>query len=466
MADETKKLKPDVQGTLVPATAPRWRGIAIGVLLALLAFGAWSVWSAVRKGQEVERWERLAEVTGLREDTADRLWVAAPSDAMTAIARDQHVEKLEALLAKEGESSKVAPHLHAVIANLLLEQILGAPPSMPDARLMALYDKADAHLKTLEEGYPDAAINSTRMNVGNRSTVTRLVRDRLAKNREWQTKHGFRALEPEPDRVVLLRTTEGDLRMRLFSQPDASPALSKGFVDRACAGVYDGTTLFAKRDDLTESWVRGGDARTKPPATPPAPGETVDTTGWGDPSPGEPTLPERARWRILQTKGVVSAWHDVAESTDDPAQFLLCVRDSSSLDFDFTPFGKLDESSLAVLERIHARKTVGEENPEVRVDLKRADTAEHLSRPVTVVKVLVYDKGTLLACGDPARADETEKKLETVKVDALRVPDAPTPPAPPTPPAGMDAGMDGGMEPGMDGAMDDAAPPAMGDAPK
>ncbi len=458
MADETKNLKPDVEGALVPATAPRWRGVAIGVLLALLAFGAWSVWKAVRTGQEVERWERLADVTSLREDAFERAWAAAPSDAMTAIARDQHIEKLEALLAKEGESSKVAPHLHAVIANLLLEQILGAPSSMPDARLMALYDKADAHLKTLEEGYPDAAINSTRMNVGNRSTVTRLVRDRLAKNREWQTKHGFKALEPEPDRVVLLRTTDGDLRMRLFSQPDASPALSKAFVDRACAGVYDGTTLFAKRSDLGESYVRGGDTRTKPPATPPAPGETVDTTVWGDPSPGEPTLPERSRWRILHTKGVVSAWHDVAESTDDPTQFLFCVQDSTSLDFDFTPFGKLDESSIAVLERIHARKTVGEENPEVRVDLKRTETAEHFSRPVTVVKVLVYDKGVLLACGDPARVDESEKKLETVKVDALRVPDAPAPPGPPTPPAPTPAGMEAGM--------DGAAPPAMADDPK
>ena len=91
------------------------------------------------------------------------------------------------------------------------------------------------------------------MNVGNRSTVTRLVRDRLAKNREWQSKHGLKAIEPEPDRVVLFRTTEGDLRMRLYSQPEASPALSKAFVDRVCAGVYDGTTLFARRDDLNES---------------------------------------------------------------------------------------------------------------------------------------------------------------------------------------------------------------------
>ena len=461
MADETKNLKPDVDGALLPASAPRWRGIAIGVLLALLAFGAWSVWSAVRKGQEVERWERLADVTSLREEAFERAWTNAPSDAMTAIARDQHVEKLEALLAKEGESSKVAPHLHAVIANVVLEQILGAPASMPSERLMGLYDKADAHLKTLEEGYPDAAINSTRMNVGNRSTVTRLVRDRLAKNREWQSKHGLKAIEPEPDRVVLIRTTEGDLRMRLYSQPEASPALSKAFVDRVCAGFYDGTTLFARRDDLNEAWVRGGDARTKPPATTPAPGDEIDTTTWGDPSPGEPTLPERARWRVLHAKGVVSAWHEVGESTDDASQFLICAKDSTELDFEFTPFGKIEDASIPVLERIHARKTVGEEHPEVRVDLKKVKTAEHLVRPVTVVKVLVYDKGVLLACGDAARADETEKKLDTVKVDALRVPDAPTPPTPP--PAGMDAAMDGGMD---DAPMDGATPPAMGELPK
>lgn len=463
MADETNKMKPDVEGAHALTTAPRWRGIAIGVLVALLAFGAWSVWSAVRKGQEVERWERVAEVTSLRDDTLERTWVAAPSDAMTAIARDQHVVKLEELLAKEGESSKVAPHLHAVIANVLLEQILGAPSSMPNDRLMALYDKADAHLKALEENYPDAAINATRMNVGNRSTITRLVRDRLAKNREWQSKHGLKPVEPEADVVVLLRTTEGDLRMRLFSQEDASPALSKGFLARACAGVYDGTSLFAKRDDLSEAFVRGGDERTKAPAHAPAPGDALDTTSWGDPSPGEPTLPERGRWRILHTKGVVSAWHDVAESTDDPTQFLICAKDSTSLDFDYTPFGKLDEASLAVLERIHARKTRGDENPDLRLDFQKSKTAEQLAHPVTIVKVLVYDKGVLRACGDPSKVSESEKKLETVKVDELKVPDAPTPPTPPTPPAAMDGATDGGMDGAMDGA---SPPPAAMDAPK
>ena len=451
MADVTKNMKPDVEGTHVPATAPRWRGIAIGVLVALLAFGAWSVWSAVRKGQEVERWERVAEVTSLRDDTIERAWANAPVDAMTAIARDQHVEKLEALLAKEGESSPVAPHLHAVIANVLLEQILGAPSSMPDAKLTALYDKADAHLKTLEAGWPDAAINSTRLNLGDRSTVTRLVRDRLAKNREWQAKHGLKAIEPEPDVVVLLRTTEGDLRMRLFSQADASPALAKAFAERVCAGVYDGTALFAKRDDLSESWVRGGDERTKAPATPPAPGDVPDTSAWGDASPGEPTLPERARWRVLHVKGVVSAWHDIADTTDDPAQFLICVKDSTSLDFDYTPFAKLDDASVAVLERIHARKTRGEDKPELRLDFKLSKTAEQFVRPVTIVKALVYDKGVLRACGDASKVDESEKKLETVKVDALKVPDAPAPPTPPAPPAaGMDGAMDGETPTGMD----------------
>lgn len=447
MADVTKNMKPDVEGAQVAATPPRWRGIAIGILVALLAFGAWSIWSAVRKGQEVERWERVAEVTSLRDDTIDRTWANAPADAMTAIARDQHVEKLEALLAKEGESSPVAPHLHAVIANVLLEQILGAPSSMANDKLMALYDKADAHLKTLEAGWPDAAINSTRLNLGDRSTVTRLVRDRLAKNREWQSKYGLKAVEPEPDVVVLLRTTEGDLRLRLFSQADASPALAKAFAARACAGALDGTSLFAKRDDLSESWVRGGDERTRAPATPPAPGDASDTSTWGDPSPGEPTIPERGRWRILHTKGVVSAWHDVADTTDDPAQFLLCVKDSTSLDFDYTPFAKVEEASLPVLERIHARKTRGEEKPEMRVDFKQAKMAEQLVKPVTIVKALVYDKGVLRVCGDATKADESEKKLDTVKVDALKVPDAPAPPAPPTPPAPSPSG----MTPGMDG---------------
>lgn len=446
MADETKNMKPDVEGAHVPATAPRWRGIAIGVLLGLLGFGAWSVWSAVRKGQEVERWERVADVTSLRDDASERTWTVAPSDAMTAIARDQHVEKLEALLAAEGGSPAVAAHLHAVIANVLLEQILGAPSSMPGDKLMALYDRADGHLKAIEEKFPDAAINSTRLNVGNRSTITRLVRDRLAKNREWQAKHGLQTVEPEADVVVLLRTTEGDLRMRLFSQADASPGLSKAFVERVCAGVYDGTLLFAKRDDLTESWIRGGDARTKPPATTPAPGDAIDTTAWGDPSPGEPTLPERGRWRILHTKGTVSAWHDIAETTDDPTQFLLCVKDSTSLDYDYTPFGRLDETSLAVLERIHARKTRGDENPDLRVDFSKSKTAEQLSKPVTIVKALVYDKGVLRACGDASKVDESEKKLETVKVDALRVPDAPTPPTPPATPAGMDGATPPAME--------------------
>jgi hypothetical protein len=81
----------------------------------------------------------------------------------------------------------------------------------------------------------------------------------------------------------------------------------------------------------------------------------------------------------------------------------------------------------------------------VQSDPARSAWADQFAKPIVIRKALAYDaSGALLASVDATRADESEKRLDTVKPDAYLEPDAPPapPPAPPAaapdaPPAGM-----------------------------
>jgi hypothetical protein len=151
---------------------------------------------------------------------------------------------------------------------------------------------------------------------------------------------------------------------------------------------------------------------------------------------------------------VVSAWHERDEISDDPALFLIVTDTSPTLDYDYTPFARLDgDLSFSTLERIFARRSRAQDKPEVRADPAIHDLADQFTSPVFVRKALVYEKGVLKACLDASKVADDEKTLESLKPDARReLPPTPAPtpaptpspePAPaPAPAPAPDAGMD------------------------
>lgn len=431
--------KPEIApGVFVSADPRKWRIAAAGTLLALLAGGFYFVWKGVKQGQDADRWERLAAITDVRDEGTNDL--GATATPVDVISRDEYIRRLEDFIAKEAPDAAATIHAHALVANLQMTQLVSAPSSTKATERATRYASAASHWKAVKDSGVELPLNANRFRPTDAARAVDLLLQKLEVNRAWDASHGIRDAETDPDVVVLLRTTEGDLRLRLYSKPDQSPTLSKSFVERVCRGDYDGTLLFEKRDDSGEGWIHGGDPRVK--KSEPAATDEQRLTWVDAATPGEPLLPDAGRHRIAQLPGTLSAWHAGNDPYDDPAQFLLVTKASPELDTAYTPFGRIEDASLPVLDRIAAGRTRADAKPELRLDPKFGKLADQLEAPPVIVKALVYEKGALRACHDATKVDESERKLETVKVDALRV----TPPTPPVPPAPVPA-----------------TPPAMGD---
>ena len=451
----TETTNPDLEGGLRPETVRRIKRWVLVAAVLLLLLGVYAVWRYVSEGRGTDRWDDLARIDRMFGETGTRGWTEPVTSVADAAARDEHIRKLEDFLGKHASDDSIAAYVHARIANLQMEQVTGLLAGSPSASVTDRIASARKHLETLRDKYPDAPLNQERFRSSAAPSLTRLLVARLASLEKWQTEHGIKPLEPDADPVVVLRTTEGDIRLRLFGA--VSPVLVKSFVDRVCKGALDGTLLFEKRDDTTEAWVRGGDPRTKDGLA--ATDEARAT--WGEPSVEDPLVPDEGRNRILHTKGIVSAWHERGEIPDDPLQFLLVVKPSPRMDYAYTPFARVDgDASLSTLERITARKSRVQEKPEVRADPKTGRLADHLATPVVIRRALAFEKGALMACHDATKVDETERRLDTMKLDAHKEapPPPPAPPSPPASPPAMDgAAMDGpAME--EDASMDGGAP--------
>lgn len=424
----------DELGGIHPETIRRVKRYVLLAGAVLLLLGVYAVWRYVSEGKGTERWEDLARIDRVFGESGTRGWTEPVTSPADAAARDEHIRKLEDYLAKNESVAAVAADVHARIANLQMEQITGLLAGSPTTNVADRLASARRHLETLLAKYPDAPMNQERYRTAAAPSLTHLMLARIASMEKWQAEHGIKPVEPDPDPVVVLRTSEGDLRLRFFGA--ASPGLVRSFVDRACNGALDGTLLFEKHDDATEAWVRGGDPRTKDGA------QAADDArlGWGDPSPGTPLLPDEGRNRVLHAKGIVSAWHDRGEIPDDPLQFVLVVKPSPRMDYAYTPFARVEgDASLSALERITARRSRVQEKPDIRGDAKLGRLADQLAVPVVIRKALVYEKGALKACHDATKVDETEKRLDTLKLDAYRETPAAPPATPPAPPAMDDA---------------------------
>jgi len=444
-----------------PEVYRRARTYALVLAGLLVAGGAWWLLREVNTSREVERWARLDEIeAGYRDAFSTRGWTT-PAEDVDVTVRDKHVKALEEFLPTAEADAGLAAHVHARIVDVRMSQAYGRMALGAGADVDGYLASAQQHLEVLRDKYPDAPLNwaafgrAVRNKDGSGTTATdapsivrRALAD-LATLRSWDKQHALKKVEPDADTVVVLRTTAGDLRLRLYES--ASPLAVKAFVDRACEGGLAGVRVFQRRDRSDESWLRVGDDRTKA-----ADPKDDDRLAWDDASPGETRPPEPGRFRVLHAPGTVTSWHGIADSDDDPQQFLLVTKESTALNFEHTPFARVEEGpSMSTLERIAGMATYAKDQPDIRG--KKPQLADQLVKAPLIVKAIVFDKGVARTC--TGALEDDEKTLDGLKLDKHRKDEAP-PPTPPTPPAPPTA-----PTAPAPGAMGDETPAMTGDAP-
>jgi len=429
-----------------PEVIRKVRNWSIVVTALLVAGGAWWLLREVNTGRELERWARLHTIeSGYRDAFSTRGWTN-PAEDVDLTVRDKHVKALEEFLPTAESDAGLAAHVHALIADVRMSQAYGRMAAGAGADVDGYLADAQKHLEILRDKFPDAQLNWSQFGraIRNRdgsgtgssdapSIVRRALAD-VATLRAWEKDNALKKIEPDADTTVVLRTTAGDVRLKVYGT--ASPATVKAFLDRVCAGGLDGVRVFQRRERADENWLRVGDDRTK--AATPSDDERV---AWDEATPGETRAPESGRFRILHTPGTVTSWHGIADSDDDPQQFLIVTKESTALNFEHTPFARVEEGpSMDTVARMVALATYAKDQPDIRG--KKPALADQIVAAPRIVKAIVYDKGAARACTGPLEDDE--KSLDALKADKYRK-DEP-PPAPPAAPAAM-----GDAPPAMEG---------------
>jgi peptidyl-prolyl cis-trans isomerase B (cyclophilin B) len=151
--------------------------------------------------------------------------------------------------------------------------------------------------------------------------------------------------------VALIKTTEGDMVVEFWT--DAAPATIANFKKLAKSGFYDGTCFHRV---IKGFMIQGGDPLTKDPAK-----EAL----WGT---GDPGYKIKAEFNDHpHVRGVIS----MARSQDPDSagsQFFICHGNPSSLDHQYTTFGKLIKGD-DVLEKIATTATHPPDRPDKRMGI-------------------------------------------------------------------------------------------------
>jgi cyclophilin family peptidyl-prolyl cis-trans isomerase len=441
-----------------PEVIRKVRTWALVATAIVVVGGAWWLLKEVNTGRELDKWARLHAIeSGYRDAFSTRGWTN-PAEDVDLTVRDKHVKALEEFLPTVESEAGLAAHVHALIADVRMSQAFGRMAAGAGADVDRYLADAQKHLEVLRDKFPDAPLNWSQFgrairnkdNTATASTdapsiVRRALAD-VASLRAWEKANALAKVEPDADTTVLLRTTAGDLRLKVYGS--ASPGAVKAFLDRVCAGGLDGVRVFHRRERAEQSWLRVGDDRTK--AETPTEDDRIE---WDEATPGETRPPESGRYRILHTPGTVTSWHGVADSDDDPQQFLIVTKDSPALNFEHTPFARVEDGpSMSTVERMVALATYAKDQPDIRG--RKPTLADQIVAAPRIVKAIVYDKGAARACTKPLEDDE--KSLDVLKADKYRK-DEP-PPAPPAAPASMDE-----APPAPPAPMDEAPPAMEGD---
>lgn len=407
------------------ASARRMRVAIIGGVVLLVAVFAFFMLQAINDESALERWDQFEELGSKLAPNNDPILRAPFGDINPE--RKAYIAALESFLSKRAaeDDDALAPHTRYVIAKTIADHILANPGILDQTERGAFYETAVAQLETIRKDYPDFPLNWSTLSAAGAPSLTQQFLTWLNKNREWETKYMMRAAEPAAGTRVLIRTDRGDMLLGLYAE--GAPNLTTAFVDKALRGFYDGT-YFSKKTKIGDvatpevHTLLAGGAATR--GLLPYNRTTAMTAA--EVNARSALMPEAARNRIPQDRGIVAAWHPLdAETYDNNTRFLVLAGRSPRMDYKYTPFGKvLDESgieSLLTLDRIFGGD-VWYADAEVRDDDTQSQIHDYLQVPVKIIKILVYENGTLKAPTDgaldtKAAAEAGEGKLSSVKAN-------------------------------------------------
>ena len=152
--------------------------------------------------------------------------------------------------------------------------------------------------------------------------------------------------------VAVIKTSAGEMVAEFW--PEVAPKTVENFKKLAKAGFYDGTAFHRV---IPNFMIQGGDPKTKDDSKP---------LEWGTGGPGykvEAEFNDRKHVR-----GVLSMAR-TADPNSAGSQFFICHGSPSSLDHQYTAFGKLIKGD-DVLEKIATTKTGASDRPVERINVE------------------------------------------------------------------------------------------------
>lgn len=439
---DSKQTAPDPAQAASGLEAGTIRKIVIAAVVVLVGVFGFFLWQAMQEEDQLARWDTLGAIRHKHEPEQDPLW-ENPYGVYNA-ERTQYIRALEAFLDGDAKDSgdALTPHTRFLLAKTIADHILSNPGAMSEEDRDAWYAKAEKQLIAIRDQHPDFPTNWTMFGQEGFANLTRRFLKWLEQNRAWEKEFQLKAMAPDDDVRVLVRTNRGDMLFGVYGQ--LAPTWTKTFLAKAAAGELDGTAFVEKREigDAAapgEYGFRAGAATSRDVANFDA--KTVKAAS--EDEPRGRAMPEEARNRIPFERGLVAAWHDGADEYDTDSQLFVITARSPNLDYKYTPIGKLvDEGgieSLLTADRIFGGM-VWREDETVRDDADYGTLLDWFQAPVTIVKVLVYENGTLREpdAAAPTRAtiEDSERALSTVKADRYKS----EPPAKPVAPEKDDEG--------------------------
>lgn len=412
------------------------RKIVIGTVLVLVAAFAFLIWQAVQDEQTLDKWDTLEAIRLKHEPRQDPIW-ENPYGVYND-ERKKYIGALDAFLAGEAAQSgdALTPHTRFLLAKTIADHILANPGILNQDDRAAFYEKATKQLATIRDDHPDFPLNWTMLSQDGFPNLTRQFIKWLEDNQNWEQEHMLAAVEPDAGVRVLVRTNRGDMLFGLYGK--LAPSWTQAFVEQAKAGVFDGMTFVEKRDvgDASEPGEHGfrtGGAASRGLE----PYDTAAAKTASEIKVRAGILPEESRNRIPLDRGIVAVWHDGTDDYDTKDGLFFITSRSPFLDYKYTSIGKLvDESgvkSLLTADRIFGGG-VWREDDLVREDSELRGLMDWFQVPVTIVKVLVYQDGTLQepakAADTRAKVEDSERSLASIKADRHAV----EPPAKPVVP--------------------------------
>ena len=162
-------------------------------------------------------------------------------------------------------------------------------------------------------------------------------------------------MTPSPssqNEVAVIKTSEGEMVAEFWS--DVAPNTVENFKKLARSGFYDGTAFHRV---IKGFMIQGGDPKTK---------DDSRTSEWGTGDPGY-----KIKAEFNQNKHVRGVLSMARSASPDSAgsQFFICHGNPSSLDGQYTTFGKLLKGD-DVLEKIATTQTTTPDRPVKRMNIE------------------------------------------------------------------------------------------------